>query len=144
MRATVGRARIRRSLITYLGAAALVLIVVAVGTTLVGRQVAQDEALRDAERTAQRTASLVVAPLLTDVERGDGRLFAVSQGDFPADGQAGMPATPDTGSLVRAQGGGFVTIAHPIDRPTSLEIVGTTAYVVTLGGDVIEVDHVDR
>jgi two-component system, NarL family, sensor kinase len=63
--------RIRRSLITYLGAAALVLIVVAIGATLVARQVARDEALRDAERTAQRTASLVVAPLLGDVLNGD-------------------------------------------------------------------------
>jgi len=63
--------RIRRSLITYLGAAALVLAVVAVGAVLVGRQVAQDEALRDAERVAQRTANLVVAPLLGDVLAGD-------------------------------------------------------------------------
>ena len=63
--------RIRRSLITYLGAAALVLVVVAVGAVLVGRQVAQDEALRDAERVAQRTANLVVAPLLTEVLSGN-------------------------------------------------------------------------
>jgi two-component system, NarL family, sensor kinase len=63
--------RIRRSLITYLGAAALVLVVVSVGAVLVGRQVAQDEALRDAERLAQRTANLVVAPLLADVLAGD-------------------------------------------------------------------------
>ena len=63
--------RVRRSLITYLGAAALVLVIVAVGASLVGRQVAQDEALRDAERVAQRTASLVVAPLLADVLNGD-------------------------------------------------------------------------
>jgi signal transduction histidine kinase len=63
--------RIRRSLVTYLGAAALVLFVVAIGATLVARQVARDEALRDAERVAQRTASLVVAPLLGDVLNGD-------------------------------------------------------------------------
>jgi two-component system, NarL family, sensor kinase len=63
--------RIRRSLITYLGAAALVLVVVAVGAILVGRQVARDEALRDAERQAQRMANLVVAPLLSDVLNGD-------------------------------------------------------------------------
>jgi signal transduction histidine kinase len=63
--------RIRRSLITYLGAAALVLVVVAVGAILVGRQVARDEALRDAERQAQRMANLVVAPLLADVLNGD-------------------------------------------------------------------------
>jgi two-component system, NarL family, sensor kinase len=63
--------RVRRSMLTYLGAAALVLTIVAVGATLVGRQVAQDEALRDAEHTAQRTASLVVAPLLVDVLNGE-------------------------------------------------------------------------
>ncbi|MDT7578891.1 MAG: two-component system, NarL family, sensor kinase [Pseudonocardiales bacterium] len=63
--------RVRRSLITYLGAAAFVLVVVAFGATLVGRQVAQDEALRDAERVAQRTANLVVAPLLGEILNGD-------------------------------------------------------------------------
>ena len=66
--------QIRRSMITYLGAAALVLVIVAVGVSLVGRQVAKDEALRDAERVAQRTASLVVAPLLGDVLNGDATL----------------------------------------------------------------------
>ena len=71
MRATVRNARVRRALITYLGAAALVLVVVAFGAALVGRQVAQDQALRDAEHTAQRTASLVVAPLLEEVLNGD-------------------------------------------------------------------------
>jgi signal transduction histidine kinase len=72
MRGTVRlNPQIRRSLITYLGAAALVLVVVAVGAILVGRQVAQDEALSDAERVAQRTANLVVAPLLSDVLNGD-------------------------------------------------------------------------
>src|SRR4029079_4975605 len=44
MRTTVRNARVRRSLLPYLGAAALVLVVVAVGASLVGRQVAQDEA----------------------------------------------------------------------------------------------------
>ncbi|HEY0133369.1 MAG TPA: histidine kinase, partial [Nannocystis sp.] len=61
----------RSSLITYLGAAALVLVIVAVGAILVGRQVAQDEALHDAERVAQRTANLVIAPLLGDIMNGD-------------------------------------------------------------------------
>ena len=63
--------RIRRSMITYLGAALLVLVVVAVGAILVGRQVARDEALRDAQRQAQRMANLVVAPLLEEVLNGD-------------------------------------------------------------------------
>ena len=63
--------RIRRVLITYLGAAALVLVVVAIGATLVAGQVARDESLRDAERVAQRTANLVVSPLLGDVLNGN-------------------------------------------------------------------------
>ncbi len=63
--------RVRRSLITYLGAAGLVLVVVAFGAVLVGRQVAEDEALRDAERLAQRISDLVVGPLLGDVLNGD-------------------------------------------------------------------------
>jgi two-component system NarL family sensor kinase len=63
--------QVRSSLITYLGAAALVLVIVAVGAILVGRQVAQDEALHDAERVAQRTANLVIAPLLGDILNGD-------------------------------------------------------------------------
>jgi two-component system NarL family sensor kinase len=63
--------RVRRSLITYLGAAGLVLLIVAFGAVLVGRQVAEDEALRDAERLAQRTAELVVGPLLGDILNGD-------------------------------------------------------------------------
>jgi hypothetical protein len=51
--------RIRCSLVTYLGAPALVLVVVAVGATLVGRQAARDEALRDAgcKPSAWRTSS---------------------------------------------------------------------------------------
>ena len=83
------------------------------------------------------------APLLTDVEHGTSHgLYAVSQGDFPDGEPPGTPAAPDTGSLVRAtQSGRFVTIVHPVDRPTALEIVGSKAYIVGLGGDVVEVDH---
>ncbi|MDX6323829.1 MAG: hypothetical protein QOK15_183, partial [Nocardioidaceae bacterium] len=82
------------------------------------------------------------APLLTDVERSRTGLYAVSQGDFPDGSPAGTPAAPDTGSLVRAtRAGHLVTLLHPVDRPTSLEIVRNTAYIVTLGGDVLKVRH---
>jgi hypothetical protein len=86
------------------------------------------------------------APLLVDVEKGRGEtLFALAQGHFscfdPA--CAGSPADPDTGSLVKANGNGtFTTVAQGLDRPTSLEIVDNTAYVVTLGGEVWKVDDV--
>jgi hypothetical protein len=63
--------RVRRELITYLGAAALVLVLVAFGAALVGRQVAEAEGVRDAQRVGQRTADLVVGPLLRDILNGD-------------------------------------------------------------------------
>jgi hypothetical protein len=94
------------------------------------------------------TASVVAAgaPLLVDVERGRGQtLFALAQGHFSCTDPAcaGSPADPDTGSLVRANDNGtFTTVAHGLDRPTSLEIVQNTAYVVTLGGEVWFVDDV--
>ena len=77
------------------------------------------------------------APLLVDVTLGRGRtLFALAQGEWngPWDG---APAEPNTGRLVRvAAGGTFDLVAEGLDRPTSLEIIGDTAYIVTLGGEV--------
>ena len=87
------------------------------------------------------------APLLVDVEQGRGRtLFALSQGTFPCGANpecAGSPASHDTGSLVKANADGtFTTIADKLDQPTSLELIGTTAYVVTLGGEIWKIDDV--
>ena len=36
--------------------------------------------------------------------------------------------------------GTFTTLAEHLDRPTSLEIIGNTAYVVTLGGEIWKID----
>jgi hypothetical protein len=87
------------------------------------------------------------ARLAVDVELGRGRtLFALSQGLFPCGGDpacAGAPAAHDTGALMRANASGsFTTIADELDQPSSLEIVGDTAYVVTLGGEVWTIDNV--
>ena len=87
------------------------------------------------------------ARLAVDVEMGRGRtLFALSQGLFPCGGNpdcAGAPASHDTGALMRANGaGGFTTIADELDQPSSLEIIGNIAYVVTLGGEVWTIDNV--
>lgn len=78
------------------------------------------------------------APLLVDVEFGRGRtLFALAQGDWDDATFEGAPALPNTGALVRVDGtGGFTVLTEGLDRPTSLEIIGNTAYVVTLGGEI--------
>jgi hypothetical protein len=84
------------------------------------------------------------APLLVDVAFGRGRtLFALSQGDFPAGGPPGAPALPDTGALVRANSDGtFSVVADDLDLPTSVEIIGNTAYVATLSGEVWKIENI--
>jgi hypothetical protein len=72
--------------------------------------------------------------LAVDTEFGPHhRLYALSQGvwDLPAiPDNEGRPASPDTGTLMRD--GSVTAVAGRFDRPTSLEIVGDTAYVITL------------
>lgn len=88
------------------------------------------------------------APLVVDVEfGGQGRLFVLSQGDWDEVAE-GTPASPDTGRLLEVDWtGALVPVVDDdgdeivLDRPTSLELVGDTAYVVTLGGTVVEIDH---
>jgi hypothetical protein len=83
------------------------------------------------------------ARLLVDVEFGRGRtLYALSQGVFGG-GPAGSPAQPNTGSLVKVNGNGtFTVVADGLDRPTSLEFIRNTAYVVTLGGEIWKLERV--
>ena len=89
--------------------------------------------------TAMQVAS--GAPLLVDVELARGHtLYALSQGVFGG-GPAGSPALPNTGSLVQVnRDGSFTVVAEGLDRPTSLEFIGNTAYVVTLTGEIWKVD----
>jgi hypothetical protein len=99
---------------------------------------------RPGAQSAHQVAS--GAPLLTDVEFGHAhKLYAVSQGiwDLPIIPEnEGMPASPNTGKLVRVKGDGtFATIVSKLDRPTSLEFIGKTAFVVTLTGKVIRIDN---
>lgn len=98
-------------------------------------------AFRPGSPTATDVAS--GARLLVDVEFGRGRtLFALAQGIWAGPAE-GYPALPHTGSLVRVNSDGtFTEVATGLDRPTSLEIIGNTAYVVTLGGEVYTVDGV--
>lgn len=84
------------------------------------------------------------ARLAVDVEFGRGRtLYILSQGEwnqaFP-----GSAAIPFTGALFRVEGDGSVTeVVGSLNLPTSLEIVGKTAYIVGLTGDIwaIEMDN---
>jgi len=84
------------------------------------------------------------ARMLVDVERGRGRtLFALGQGVW--DGvDAGSPALPYTGSLVRInrRNGNFTEIATGLNQPTSMEIIGNIAYIVSLAGEIWVVDDV--
>jgi hypothetical protein len=84
------------------------------------------------------------APLLVDVEYGLGQsLYALAQGEFEVGQPDGSPAMPGTGSLVEVnEDGSFNTIIEGLDRPTSLEFIDNTAYVVTLSGEVWKIDNV--
>jgi hypothetical protein len=81
------------------------------------------------------------ASLLVDVEFGrEHILYALSQGDFSG-APEGSPALPDTGALVKVnRDGTFTVITDGLDRPTSLEFIGDTAYVVTLTGEIWMID----
>jgi len=94
-------------------------------------------------KSATATEVASGSPLLVDVEFGRGRtLYALSQG-VGSGGPPGSPALPDTGALVKVNGDGtFSVVTDGLDRPTSLEFIGTTAYVVTLGGEIWKIDDV--
>ena len=84
------------------------------------------------------------ARLLVDVEFGRGQtLLALSQGVFTPGNPEGSPADPDTGSLVAInRDGTFTVLTEGLDRPTSLEVTGNTAYVVTFDGEIWKIDGV--
>jgi hypothetical protein len=81
--------------------------------------------------------------LAVDVEFGRGRtLYALSQGIWLS-GPEGSPASPNTGALMRVNADGTATaVASALDRPTSVEFIGNTAYVVTLPGQIWRLDDV--
>jgi sugar lactone lactonase YvrE len=95
-------------------------------------------------RIGDDTSTLVAsgAPLLDDVEFGRGNtMYALAQGPH-TNPQEGSPSDPNGGSLVRAnRDGTFTTVVDKLNQPTSMEIVGDTAYVVMLSGEVWRVDN---
>ena len=87
------------------------------------------------------------ATMIIDVEQGPrDTLYALSQGQWDGVGE-GSRAEPDTGRLFVVGTGGELTPvldgggqALVLDRPTSVEFVGNTAYVVSVTGDVYRID----
>jgi hypothetical protein len=89
------------------------------------------------------------APLLVDVEVGAGpRLYGLAQGDWPYEGQEGkegFPAAPNTGHLMLAnRHGQFRSVVSGLDRPTTFEFIGRTAFVVTITGKVLRISGLGR
>ena len=99
-------------------------------------------AFRPKSTTVREVAS--GSPLLVDVEFGHGhRLYALSQGVFPPGNPPGSPALPNTGALVKVnRDGTFRVVIDRLNQPTSLEFIGKTAYVVTLGGEIWKIKGV--
>ncbi len=102
---------------------------------------------RDGKIVSFRTRSGAVTDvatggrLLVDVEFGAGhQLFALAQGHFTPGHDEGSPADPNTGKLLKVDGDGFTVVERRLNQPTSLEIIGKTAYVVTLGGEIWKID----
>jgi hypothetical protein len=56
-----------------------------------------------------------------------------------------QPASPNTGRLLRVNyDGTFTVLADKLDRPTSLNFVCDKAYIVTLAGEVWEVEDLEK
>jgi hypothetical protein len=94
-------------------------------------------------KSATATVIASGARLAVGVAFGRGNtLFALSQGVWDGAG-AGSPALPNTGALMQVNdAGGFTTIVGGLDRPISLQIIGNTAYVVTLTGEIWTIENV--
>jgi hypothetical protein len=80
------------------------------------------------------------ASLLVGVKFGpNGSPHAPSQGPGVPGAPPGSPAQPNSGALVKANSDGTVTfIVDELNLPVSFDFIGSTAYVVTLTGDVLK------
>jgi sugar lactone lactonase YvrE len=104
----------------------------------------------DGKVVAFRTNALAVTEiatggrLLVDVEFGKHhQLFALGQGVFTPGNPDGSPANPNTGELLMVDGqGGFTVLETGLNQPTSLELIGASAYVVTFGGEIWRIDDI--
>jgi hypothetical protein len=81
--------------------------------------------------------------LFVDVEFAQGNnLFVLAQGiwDGPFEG---APAQPNSGALLLLKSDGtFSVIVDGLNQPTSMEFIGNNAYVISLAGEIWEINHV--
>jgi hypothetical protein len=81
--------------------------------------------------------------LFVDVEFGPwNALFVLAQGmwDGPFEG---APAQPNTGALLNLKPNGtFNVLADGLNQPTSMEFIGSNAYIVSLAGEVWKIGNV--
>lgn len=82
-------------------------------------------------------------PFIIDVEKGpSSRLYALSFGTQP-DEPEGPPADPFSGKLLLVNDNGtFTVLVANLTMPTSLDISGDTAFITTLGGDVLRIENI--
>jgi hypothetical protein len=97
--------------------------------------------------TSAATDVAAGASLIVDVEFGPcSKLYALSQGvwDLPVTPEnEGAPASANTGRLLQVMDdGSFGPVVGGLDRPTSLDFAGRTAFVVTLTGKVMKIEKV--
>jgi sugar lactone lactonase YvrE len=94
-------------------------------------------------RSRDVTDVAATGPLMVGVARGRGQtLFGLAQG-IHSNTSAGTEADPNTGELLRVDGnGGFSVVVSGLDRPTSMTIAGNTAYVVTITGQIWQIDNI--
>jgi hypothetical protein len=86
------------------------------------------------------TVDLATGTQLIDVEIGPGgKLYVLSFGE-PSEDPEGPPAVPGSGAIQVLDGGELKTVVSGFFIPTSLDIIGDTAFVSGLTGDVYKVD----
>ena len=62
-----------------------------------------------------------------------------------AGGDPATPALPGTGALLEINDDGSLTVVEAgLNQPTSVEFIGNTAYVITLGGEIWKIENVSE
>ena len=92
------------------------------------------------DRTRSRRWPSAVASSWTWSSARDTHLFALAQGEFTP-GTRRFAREPEHRQTTQGQRtGGFAAVAEGLNQPTSLEFIGKSAYIVTLGGEIWKID----
>jgi sugar lactone lactonase YvrE len=101
--------------------------------------------LKSPAATEVASAAGLNVGLFVDVEFGRGNtLYTLAQGNWDGPFE-GAPALPNTGALLKLNPDGtFSVITDGLNQPTSVEFIGNNAYVVSLAGEIWEIDNVSQ